>query len=234
MSGLTLRRSTPATAGAGATAGLSRYATVDLLPPSVRERRALQALRGRLGVGIVLVVLVIALGYVAAIVDAAHASSLADGAEDERVELQATVARYSEAAQVRSAIESVTAAVGTVMSPEVLWADQVRAVEAALPDDAELTAFAVSSADPTAEASTPFVQTGTVGGATFMVSTPTLPDMAALLDQLEMVPGIGQVMFDASQQLGEDGGYSTSGRLSFDSGALSGRYTGTAAPEEAP
>ncbi len=234
MSGLTLRRAAPTTTtAAGALGGLSTYATVDLLPPSVRRRRALQALRGRLGVGLVLVVLVIALGYVAAIMSSANASAQVDAAEDERVEIQAKAATYSDAAQVRSSIESVQSAVRTVMGSEVLWADQVRAVEAVLPADTVLTSFSVASADPTDEADTPFTLAGLVGGATFTVSTPTLPDVAALLDALETVPGVAGATFSSTSASSDDG-YSTSGEIFFGQTALSGRYGTPTDTEEAP
>jgi hypothetical protein len=227
MSGLTLRRSAPATADAGAMAGLSRYVTVDLLPPSVRDRRALQALRGKVGVGLVLVVLVIALGYVASIVNAAHASSLAAAAEDERIAIQQELASYSEVATIRSETESIRSAVTTVMESDVLWADQVRAVEAALPAGTVVASFAVEAVDGAAATSTPFTVDGAVGASSFTVTTPTLPDMAQMLDSLEAIPGVAVVEFTSSSIVDADGTYSTSGRIVFGQDALSGRYAST-------
>ncbi|HEY0217383.1 MAG TPA: hypothetical protein VGC57_13425 [Cellulomonas sp.] len=230
MSGLTLRRSAATTTAAGALAGLSAYATVDLLPPSVRQRRALQALRGRLGVGLVLVVLVIALGYVAAIMSSANASAQADAAEDERVEIQAQAATYSDAAQVRSEIASVQSAVATVMGTEVLWADRMRSLEGAL-SGAPLSAFGGSLVDGTDTVDTPFTVAGAVAASDITMTTTTLPDLAALLDALAAVPGVASVTFTSSSA-DEEGVYTTTGTVVFGLDALSGRYGDSAETEE--
>lgn len=225
MSALTLRRSAaPSRSGpVGVLAGLSTYPTVDLLPPAVRERRALQALRGRLGLGLVLVVLVIALGFIGSIVNAATASSAAAAAEDERLAVQAQLATYSEAAQVRSQIESITSAVATVMGTEVLWADQMRAIETVLPID-QLTAFGASTVDASGQTETPFTVSDAVGASTITLTTPSLPDLAAMLDALETVPGIASATFTSSDA-DEAGVWTTSGSITFGPEALSGRYT---------
>ncbi|HEY0188702.1 MAG TPA: hypothetical protein VGC67_14520 [Cellulomonas sp.] len=228
MSAITLRRASTAPTARGS-AQPSGYPTVDLLPPSVRERRALQALRGRLAMSLVLVVLVIALGYVGSILVASAAADEATAAEDERVDLQSQLASYAEAAQARSSIESVESAVDTVMGSEVLWAEQTRAIEAALPADTALTSFSAATETVVDETATPFTLTGIVGSASFTVTTTTLPDVAALLDALEQVPGVVDATFSSSS-IGSDDLYSTSGTVTFGQDALSGRY-GTATTE---
>lgn len=187
--------------------GATRMPQVNLLPNDIRSRRALGRVKVRLGIALLFVVLVAALGFVGAImVENAAAGELA--LKQQEVErLTAEQQQYAEVPQVKSEIAAIEAARELGMSTEVLWGDYLAAIQAVSPDGVSIQTLTTTMPSPTqlpVIASNPLAGQG-VGEITFTTRSAQLPDIAAWITALESVPGFHDAYMTSAEVTDQSG-----------------------------
>ncbi|GAB2458673.1 hypothetical protein [Xylanimonas ulmi] len=171
---------------------------VNLLPASVRTAMALRKLRIRLALVLAVVVLLVVGASVELRVLEAQARSRVDLATSETARLNAELASYAQALDVRAAIDRATDARTLAMGAEIRWVDLITQIEAVCPPGTQVVAFAAQALAPaggsTVGARDPLATPG-VASITFTITTPTLPETAAWLDALNSIPGLMDATF---------------------------------------
>ena len=201
---------------------------VNLLPPSIVAKRALQRLK-RLLLLVVILVVVIAIGlYAWAAFDAQSAKSSLKGAQAENSRLLQEQAKYSEVPKVLKQISLVENARVVGMGAEVAWSGYIAAVTKALPKDAVLQSMRATIESPVAEAPTPDdpLQTQGLGTITLVHRSPTVPDAAQWLDALSAIPGFVDPLYSTAVANDDDNSsyYEVTTTVQLTEDALSGRF----------
>ncbi|RYV52868.1 fimbrial assembly protein [Pengzhenrongella frigida] len=201
---------------------------VNLLPPEVRAARGLRRIKGWLGLGLLVTVLLCGGAYAFALFSAGQAADELVLAQAETTRLQAEQAKYAEVPQVLGALASSKAVRLEGMSTEVDWKAHLDAITAVLPADVGIETFAMSGATPTTAASMPSnpLQVPNVGLISFTGSSGTLPDTAAWVDALNSIPGFADAWV-SSAMIGELDGrtvYTTSSTVQFTVAAYTNRF----------
>lgn len=189
MTATTTRQSTsrPVPASMGAPA----LPQVNLLPPEVKAARTLVHVKQWLGLSLVMVVIIAALGYGGALLTRMAADSENTDAQAEAAQLRTEEAKYAEVPKVVNALRRSEQARTLGMAPEVLWKPYIDALAAVLPPNVGITNLAVTSQNAAmapASAPDPTALSG-VGSITFTATARALPDSAAWLDALNSIPG---------------------------------------------
>ena len=220
-------RDVPAsTGGSSWSTGAAPHA--DLMPPEVRARRAVRALRRRLTAGLVLLVLVVAGGAGWALVEREGARDRLTRAENESDRLAAQLASFRDVIRVQSAIDETRAAIVEGMRNEVLWADLVRGFELALPDYAgvERMAIAVVFDEAVADdAATPFAAGSAIGSIAWDIRVPDLELGGALIQSIDLAPGLFDATYTRISRQEEDGMFVVTGTVRIDESVRSGRFS---------
>lgn len=205
----------------------------DLLPPEVRTRRAVRALRRRLTAGLVLLLLATAGGAGWALLQGEGARNRLTRAENESDRLAAQLASFRDVIRVQDDIDQTRAAIVEGMRNEVLWADLVRAFELALPDyaDVERMAIAVVFDAPVVvdDAATPFVSGSSIGSITWDIRVPALEQAGALIQAIDLAPGLFDATYTRIARQEEDGMFLVTGTVRIDETVRSGRFSGEVA-----
>jgi len=204
---------------------------VDLLPPSILAKRALQRLKRWLVIILGLVV-VVAIGlYAWAALDARSASDELQQAQSENLRLLQEQAKYAEVPKVLKAIALVENARVVGMGREVEWSGYVARVEKALPKDATLVSMTAEIGSPVAAPPVPgdLLQTQGLGTVTLVHQSPTVPDAAAWLDSLSKIPGFVDPLYSTAVVNDSEGGsyYTVTTTVQLTQEALSGRFLPT-------
>lgn len=223
----------PASRPVSANVGAPALPQVNLLPPEVKAARTLVHLKQWLGLSLVILVIVAALGYGGALLTRMAADSENTDAKAEATQLRTEEAKYAEVPKVVSALRRAEQARTAGMAPEVLWKGYIDAIAAVLPPNVSITNFAVTgqgAAMTPAAAPDPTTLSG-VGSITFTATARALPDSAAWLDALDSVPGLyGATM--STETLGSVGtvdAYTVSTTVQINSTAFANRFPATAA-----
>lgn len=208
--------------------GSPRLPQVDLLPPEVRASRGLSQTKRWLGLSLILVVLVAALGYGWAFLAEKSADEHLAEAQDTAAELSREKAKYAEVPVVLGAITDVKVARLLGMSTEVAWSPHIEAIAAVLPAGTSIDSFTITQASPTEEIAVPGDQLSgpRIASITFTARSATLPDASAWLDGLDSIPGFADPTLQ-STTLGEEEGlpyYLMSSTIEVDESALANRF----------
>jgi Tfp pilus assembly protein PilN len=180
---------------------------VNLLPNSVRARRALQRTKLWLLVALGAVVILVLLGYVAAMLSARAAQEEVDAVQATTTRLQQEQTKYSEVPQVLAQIRGVESARDVATSTEVLWAAVLVEVLAALPEGAALMSFDTEVVNPLMAPTLPAdpLTTPGIGAVTITHRSLTLPDTSAWVEALNEIPGLQDAQFTTASIAEEDG-----------------------------
>lgn len=204
------------------------YPEVDLLPAEIRARRGVHALRRRLGVGLVaLLVLTLAAcgwGWFQD-VDARNRLTMA---ENESIRLNAQLASFSEVVRIQSDIDQTRDAIRLGMRNEVLWADLIRRFQAGLPEFAEIEqmAFVVVFDSEYADTSGGPFETGeSIGTINWTIRVGALEHSGVLVDALNEAPGMFDATYTQTKLNIDDGSVQVIGRVLLDESVRSGRFT---------
>lgn len=219
--------------------GAPALAQVNLLPPEVYSRRALGRTKLRLGIGLLAVVLVSSLAFVYATFAERQAASELARVQDEITVRQAEMARYAEVPLVKSQIEMVQQARLQVTAPEILWGDQLRALQAVLPPDATMVQYTADTPDPVAPAAV--LSSNALDGASvatigLVFRSRTLPVVADLMNAVDSLPGYADSWFTSAELTDEAGVvfYQVSGSVRLEASPVifPNRYAQVEAEEE--
>lgn len=219
----------PGAPSTGMITGAPALPQVNLLPASIRARRALQRVKVLLLLVLGVVVIGALLGYVASMLSVSSAQSELETVQAETLRLQQEQSTYSEVPQIKAAIANAELARSVGMGSEILWSDYLYAVLLHMPTGSQLTGFATTAMNPLEGPpvpADPLVEPG-VGSVTITHRSPTLPDTAAWINMLNGIEG----MHDAevlTQTIGEDDGvvyYEVTSIVQLSADALSGRFS---------
>lgn len=217
-----------AAAGAEASAAqVGAVPVVDLLPESVRGRRALRALRAKCLVALVLVVLVLIAALAWGMSQRADAQSRRTAAEVESDRLAAEVASYADVSRTRTEIAAVRGAITDGMRNEVLWADLVRHFQASLPDYADIESLSISimfEADYLSGNDGPFDPGEAIGEVSWVVDVPTLEQSGDLIAALNAADGFIGATFTTIDRNDDTGKHRVNGTVHLDGSLRSNRF----------
>ncbi len=208
--------------------GAALLPQVNLLPASVRAKRALQRVKVWLVIGLGVVLLVALLAYVFAMTSASSAEEELDDVRADTQRLLNEQAKYAEVPIVLGQIEAAKTAEMIGMGYEVLWAEHFIAAIAALPEDAQLGAMSTASITPLLAAplpADPMVTPG-LGTVSFTHRSPSVGDLSAWTKALEEVPGFADVQYTTAAITDDDGDvfYEVVTTAQVTQEALSGRF----------
>jgi hypothetical protein len=198
---------------------------VDLLPPEVRGQRNAAAVRRRLGVGVVLLLVLAVGGSGAAGIQAIQAQAALAEEQARTADLLGQQRKYIQVRSVQDEVSLIQAAQQVGTSTEIDWKKYLSEVQATLPANVTLNTVVIASASPL----TPYAQSTVplqgvrVATLSFTASSPTLPEVPAWLNALTSLPGYtdaspGSVMLDAA------GVYTVNITMHIDQAAYTNRF----------
>ncbi len=194
--------------------------TVDLLPAIEAENRSRRELRMRwLGIFLLAVVLV---GSVSAVGFGWTIRANTQMAESHRsaVELNAELAKYSEAARVSNEVDKLQGIRAQAGSNDLAFGPLVAEITAVLPSGVTLTGFKLAPGPAPKAGVDAAKQVGLTGTLTF--SAKLTASQAETVNRLRTVRGFIDV--DAGQLAAEDGGYVFEATFSADQSRYTGRF----------
>lgn len=117
---------------------------VHLLPPEVTQRKNGRALRRRLGVGVIvaIIVMAVAIGLTTVAMLAAQASLASE--QDRANDLVAQQAKYADVTRVQTDVTSIKNSQIIATSQEIAWQPYIKDLQDTLSSGMEITAFAAS------------------------------------------------------------------------------------------
>jgi Tfp pilus assembly protein PilN len=180
-----------------------RAASVDLLPAEVVEARRLRTTRKVLAGGLLALLLVVAVAFLAirSGVGAAEADLVA--AQAETAALQQQKARYDEVVVVEGQVERIRQAQRQVMAGDVLWSPLLDTISATYPEGLWLTSLSVTTDPTTVATGVPALPADplaepTVAKIAFSGNGGDLTHVAAWLDGLTAVPGLSDARYSVA------------------------------------
>lgn len=210
--------------------GATALPQVNLLPSSVRARRALQRIKVWLVIGLGVVLTAALLAYVFAMLSASSAEDELDEVRADTQRLLSEQAKYSEVPVILAQIEAARAAELVGMGNEVLWLEYFMSALDALPKDAQLAGFETMTQTPLMAAPLPADALVAPGLGTVRLThrSDTVGDLSEWVRALEEVPGFDDVQYVTAVITEDDGDefYETLTTAQVTAEALSGRLTG--------
>lgn len=211
---------------------------VDLLPPEVKLGRRGEAVRRRLVIGVVGVVVIAAAGYGASTFQAAAAQRALDDARAQTLQLLAQQTEFRPGRQVKEKIGLVESARQFGVSSEIDWQSYLALVEKSLPASATITAFVADGQSPFDASSAPSADPLTASYAatiTFTAESDALPDIEDWMKSLADLPGFADANPDSVTRA-KDEPYVATITMHVTTKAYSGRYQpkSTETPTPAP
>lgn len=206
---------------------------VNLLPPTIRAKRALARTKRMLAYSLVgaLGVLVLAGSY--ALVHKGAAESRLDQATRETTSLMKQQAQYAEVPRVLGQKDKLTSVLAQGFSTDVSWSGYLGALAAILPSDVQITDLEL------ADAATPMLAPAepadalagpSVATLKFVVASPDLPKTSDWIVALDAVPGFQDAWVSEANVTSDDekGAYFTvTGTVQITSEAYTGRFSGS-------
>jgi hypothetical protein len=208
--------------------GVPSLPQVNLLPPEVRAARGLVHIKRWLGLALVVVLVLVALGFVAALFAKGTADAELVDAQAETVRLQAEEAKYAEVPLVVNDLRRSSEARELGMATEVFWKSYLDAIAAVLPANVGIESFTIAQATPTTEApaAPDAIAEQGIASISFASTAIGLPDNAAWLDALNSIPGF-YAATASTETIGDDAGtiaYSVSSTVQVDESVFALRF----------
>ena len=202
---------------------------VNLLPPEVRAARGLQSIKRWLVIALLAVVVLCAILWLLAQTVAANAQSELEDAQKETARLTQEQAKYAEVPRVQAQLAQAERARQIAGSTDVLWKPYIDAITAVLPAGASMDSFIVAGATPMEGAAAPanLLQAPSIGNLTFAARSVTIPDVSALMDALDSIPGFADSFVTAVTITETEGFgvyYQIEGSVQIQPSAFSGRF----------
>jgi hypothetical protein len=199
---------------------------VHLLPPEVVADRKAAVLRSRLGLGVVAVVAVVALGILGA-------SSMAASAQHDLATDQAATQgllkqelTYAKVRTVQDQVDLIKTAQQVGASTEIAWMPYLDKVQQTLPPNVAITGVVVDSSTPIDlyPQSTASLQGPRVATIVFTAQSPSLPEVPSWLLNLKTLPGYADAL-PGSVNLDQSGVYTVTITMHVDEKAFSDRFS---------
>jgi Tfp pilus assembly protein PilN len=198
---------------------------VHLLPPQVLARKKGRALRRRLGVGFVAVIVLVAIGIGAATLSMISSQSALLTAQQNSTSILQQQAKYGDVLKVKADAVTIQTSQKQATAQEISWQPFISSLEATLPPGASITSISTSIDSPFAVAPpvTDPLQGPRVAtvGATLTMDQSTI---AGWLDSLPALKGFVDVTPN-SVTLGTGSSYVVSITLHLSKDALANRFT---------
>ncbi|MFD1714759.1 hypothetical protein ACFSBZ_09780 [Amnibacterium flavum] len=213
---------------ATATPGLGGVPRANLLPPSVLDAaKGRRAMRGMM-VGLAFAVVVAVAGSAAAGVFAMSRSVALAMERANTDTLLAQQLKYSDVSTTLSSISTLTAAQQAVGATDVVWADYLASVRAALPAGVQITNISVEATSPTTAVATGATALSLPRAASLSltVTSGDLASVRAWMDNLAGLPGYADALL-GSVTLSPEGVYESVVSLGVNGEIYSGRFTTT-------
>lgn len=214
----------------GVLEGATALPQVNLLPASVRARRALQRVKIWLVIGLGIVLIVALLGYVFAMLSARSAEDELAEVREETQRLLTEQAKYSEVPIVLAQLDSAQNAELVGMGGEVLWRGYFENARQALPRGSQLSGMATVTQTPLMAAPLPAdaLMTPAFGTVTLTHRSDEIGDLSEWVRRLEEIPGYDDVQYTTAAITEDDGDvfYEVVTTAQVTPEALSGRFTG--------
>jgi uncharacterized protein YcfL len=169
---------------------------VDLLPPEVREERRGKAMRRRLGLGVVGVLLLALAGTGGATALAMRDQALLLEEQNRTASLLAEQSKYIKVRAVQDQVGLVQAAQQVGASTEIDWKAYLDSVQKTLPSSVTIDTVSVDSATPLdiyAQPTSP-LQGARVATVSFVAKSAGLPDVPTWLTALSTLPGYADAL----------------------------------------
>ncbi|WP_062386889.1 hypothetical protein [Demequina iriomotensis] len=205
--------------------------SVNLLPPQVKARRRLNAVRLWVVLGMLLVVLGVALVAVWAVMQKQSAEQDLVNIQDTNQALLTQQGQYAEVTRVIADLGAVTEARDSAMRTEVLWSPYLAAISSATPLEASIETFSVTQdtlwTGSSTAAAGPLATPGTVGAASLIGRADTLATVSDWEDALNALTGVVDVDVSSVAVADEDGTtyFTVNATFSFTSDAFAGQFT---------
>lgn len=224
--GRTLGRSkaTSQSSGGGALGGEPR---VSLLPAEVNDFQRARAVRRRLGLGVVFVILVVLAGLAGTfyLANTSHVALL--NAQNNQAALVAQELQFADLRAAQSGITLIEAGQYVGASTEIDWKSYLETLAGTLPENVVIKSFQIDSANPFvdyAQSSTP-LEGSRVATLVFTASSPGLPSIPTWLDGLGTLTGFADAV-PGSVNVQEDGSYLVNITMHINSDAFALRFPG--------
>lgn len=202
---------------------------VNLLPPAVRERRALQRLKLLLLGGVGVSVLVAGGLWFYATSELDSAVQARDTAQLQTSVLLREQTTYAAVPEVKGKIVDTEAARTLITANETFWKAQTDAILWTLPPGALVTNIVVESAGPMngAPAAPDALQAQGFAGIVVAISSPTVIDTSAWLANMSAVPGFLGATLDTASLTEDDNQvpvYEVTAHVHVDPSVYAGRF----------
>ena len=216
-----------------ATEVTSVWPQVDLLPPEVRQGRKLGQTKRLLVLGVLVVLLIGALGWVYSFKTLKDAQQELADAQARTEQLTAEQATYAEVPQIQSELARTQNALQLGTSTEILWKPYLEALRAVTPAGVSYDTMQVTlTTDPSQSVSTDPLQAPSIGRIQITGRATTLPDLSAWMDAVRTIPGLADPWFTQAAITDDNGNvyYQITGSVQIADTALAHRF---ASAEEA-
>jgi Tfp pilus assembly protein PilN len=228
MTALTDRLAKPKT-GKPSTSIVVGLPQVNLLPPEVRAARGLRSIKRWLVIALLVTIALCGLLYVVNIAQAQAADDELMDAQSETARLTLEQAKYAEVPRVLNQLDVTNSTRTIAMSTDVLWKSYLDAITAVLPEGVSLDVVSMTGATPMTPLAAPasVLQSARVGEIVLTGRSLSLPDTAALIDELNSIPGLGDAwvtaaVVDSDPEFGIY--YKIDGSVQVRAGAFSDRF----------
>lgn len=199
-------------------------ARVDLLPPEIKAAKGAAAVRRRLALALVGVIVICALGYSVVTVGAVSAAGQLESERAETTRLIGEQAQYSEASTLAGRVAGINAALTAASSTEIDWASYVVALFRIAPTGTKV-AVAIDSSSPVEAIAQPLLplEKARTANVVITLESKNLSSSAEYLERLKKLVGYedataNSVSYDAEK------GYVTVLTLHLNKEALRNRF----------
>jgi Tfp pilus assembly protein PilN len=197
---------------------------VHLLPPQVLARKQSRVIRRRLGMGLVGVIVLVAIGLGLASVALASSQNALLSAQQETTSILQQQAKYGDVLKVKADDATIQAAQKQATAQEISWQPFIKSFEATLPANASITSISADIDSPFAAAQPVTVP---LQGPRIATVTATLSmkqsSIAGWLNSLPALKGFVDVTPD-NVAIGSSGDYVVSITLHLNKDVLANRF----------
>jgi hypothetical protein len=200
---------------------------VHLLPPQVLARKKGKAVRRRLGLGVVGMIVLVAVGAGLAEVDSISAQSALVSAQSQTTSILQNQAKYGDVLKVKADSDAVTSSQQSATTQEILWRGFIGQFQKTLPSGAQITTLTASIDTPLGGTPTT-TTTSPLQGAHVATVTASLimkqGQITGWLNSLSSIKGFVDVTPNSITK-GDAGSYTVAVTLHLNSDALANRFT---------
>jgi Tfp pilus assembly protein PilN len=169
---------------------------VDLTPPEVVKARSLRLIRRFIAVGLLIVLVCCALGYLYALNQSSSASDEANAASEQTTQLQIETNKYGGVNKIESDVAGIRSQVASVMGTDVDYSALLDKIRSAAPSTMSIQSLMVTVSPATITDSSSLDVSGVphIGSVTVNGVARQLTDLPAYVDRLSSVRGIVNVL----------------------------------------